>query len=241
MYEEGNSLSQFMIKLSSYINYPQQECPDFLIVQYHRFFTLITLKGCLFSLVHSIVGGQASHTSFDKIAASLKIVVDEVLKVLSLTRKDLEVAGQKGVVSIDKERVFIREAVTDFFAALMDHANMYLVKRYKQEISELFFHDNFFQMSRRNLRKWSKIINHFISDHKDAVFEDLLYKWNTQAGLLTSKETENKQKVIALKRVSFLLFSGSIDQYDDKLDLLLKKMTEGLKIPAQKKKADLQT
>ena len=46
---------------------------------------------------------------------------------------------------------------------------------------------------------------------------------------MTSKETENKQKIIALKRVSFLVFSGNVDQYDDKLDLLLKKMTEGLK------------
>jgi hypothetical protein len=95
-------------------------------------------------------------------------------------------------------------------------------------------------MSRRNLKKWSKIINHFISDHKDAVFDDLLYKWNTQAGLLTSKETENKQKIIALKRVSFLVYSGNVDQYDDKLDLLLKKMTEGLKMSTNKKFPELQ-
>jgi hypothetical protein len=66
-------------------------------------------------------------------------------------------------------------------------------------------------MSRRNLRKWTKIINHFISDHKDAVFDDLLYKWNTQAGLLTTTDSANRQKVIALKRVSFLVFSGNID------------------------------
>ena len=46
---------------------------------------------------------------------------------------------------------------------------------------------------------------------------------------MTSKETENKQKIIALKRVSFLVFSGDVDQYIDKLDLLLKKMTEGFK------------
>ena len=137
------------------------------------------------------------------------------------------------------ERAFIREVVTDFFASLMDSANMYLVKRYKPEISEIFFSDTFFQMSRRNLRKWCKIINHVISDHKDAVFDDLLYKWNTQAGLLTSKETENKQKIIALKRVSFLVFSGNVDQYDDKLDQLLKKMTEGLKMGANKKFPEL--
>ncbi len=68
----------------------------------------------------------------------------------------------------------------------------------------------------------------------------MVYKWNTQAGLLTSKDFEIKQKCIALKRVAFLVFSGDSDQYaedyqikiinnDDKLDLLLKKMAEGFK------------
>jgi hypothetical protein len=60
--------------------------------------------------------------------------------------------------------VVIREAVTDFFATLMDKANQLLVKPYKREISELFYSDNFFQQSRRTLKKWCKIINHFISD-----------------------------------------------------------------------------
>lgn len=32
-----------------------------------------------------------------------------------------------------------------------------------------------------------------------------------------------------MKRVAFLVFSGDQDQYDDKMDLLLKKMTEGFK------------
>jgi hypothetical protein len=230
IFEEGNSNSKFMETLSEFINNPQLECPDSLLTHYHRFFTIIVLKSCLFNTVNSIVGGNASHNAYEKIAASLKIVVDEVLNVLTNKKENEK----------DREKAFIREAVTDFFAALMDVANLYLVKRYRQEINDLFLSDNFFQMSRRNLRKWCKIINHFISDHKDAVFESLLYYWNTQAGLLTSKETENKQKVIALKRVSFLVFSGNVDQYDDKLDLLLKKMTEGLKMSTTKKLPELQ-
>jgi len=36
------------------------------------------------------------------------------------------------------------------------------------------------------------------------------------------------------------VFSGDIDQYDDKLDLLLRKMTEGLKMGANKKFPELQ-
>jgi hypothetical protein len=72
------------------------------------------------------------------------------------------------------------------------------------------------------------------------VFEDLVYKWNTQAGLLTSKDFEIRQKCVALKRVAFLVFSGDQDQYDDKLDLLLKKMTEGFKTNKKYKELRIQ-
>jgi len=84
-------------------------------------------------------------------------------------------------------------------------------------------------MSRRSLRKWSKIINHYISDQKDTVFDELWVRHNKEAGFMSSKDSEEKIKENALKRVAFLLFSGNSDQYDEKLDLLLKKMTDGLK------------
>lgn len=82
----------------------------------------------MFNLVHSIIGGNASHTAFDKIASSLKLIVDEVLKVLSGGSGTN--GGKKDAVK-DRDQAFIREAVTDFFASLMDVANLYLVKRYK--------------------------------------------------------------------------------------------------------------
>ena len=39
-----------------------------------------------------------------------------------------------------------------------------------------------------------------------------------QGGFLSNRDTEEKIKENALKRVAFLLFSGNVDQYDDKLD-----------------------
>ena len=47
--------------------------------------------------------------------------------------------------------------------------------------------------------------------------------------MFVSKEFEIKQKCISLKRVAFLVFSGNVDQYEDQLELLLKKMTEVFK------------
>jgi hypothetical protein len=70
-------------------------------------------------MVFSIIEGHNSHTSFEKIQSSLKIIVDEILKILSKKEEK------------EKDRLFYREAVTDFFASLMDVASQYLVKRYK--------------------------------------------------------------------------------------------------------------
>ena len=65
-------------------------------------------------MTHLLVGGHLIHNAFDKIAASLKTIVDEVLKILNNTKKD-------GI--IDPNKSFIREAVVDFFASLMDTAS----------------------------------------------------------------------------------------------------------------------
>lgn len=154
------------------------------------------MKGVLFTTVQNIIDNASSHSSTEKIQGALKIVVDEVIKVLN--KKEQAMENRDNPTDAEQESAFLREVFTDFFASLMDRGSMYLVARYKQEISELFFADTFFQTSRRNMRKWCKIINKFISyqsehmHHKDAVFDDLVYKWNTQAGLLTSRETENK-------------------------------------------------
>lgn len=66
-------------------------------------------------------------------------------------------------------------------------------------------------------------------EQKTEVFDDLIYKWNTQAGVFISRDFEIKQKCIALKRVAFMVYAGEQDQYQDHLDLLLKKMTDGFK------------
>ena len=127
-FDEKDNISQLMIDLSEYINKDDQECPGFLLNQYFKFFTIITLKSILYPMVQSIVG----HTNHDKITTSLSIIVNVVLQILN--KRDEK----------DKQQIVIRETVTDFFATLMDKANQLLVKPYKREINELFYSDNFF-------------------------------------------------------------------------------------------------
>jgi len=53
------------------------------------------------------------------------MIVEEVLKILNNTKKE---------TVLDQNKSFIREALVDFFASLMDTASQYLIKRYKAEI-----------------------------------------------------------------------------------------------------------
>jgi hypothetical protein len=64
-YDEGDSLARFLVEMTQFINYPETECPDTTLAYYHRFYTILTLKGCLFKMVNSILGG---HTASDKIS-----------------------------------------------------------------------------------------------------------------------------------------------------------------------------
>jgi hypothetical protein len=73
-------------------------------------------------MLNSLIGSKDQHNAYEKLAQSLKIIVDEILKVLNNNKKDSKDATEK---------TFIREAVTDFFASLLSEASEYLVKRYK--------------------------------------------------------------------------------------------------------------
>jgi len=137
-----------MQELRGYISAGEAQCPSFLITKYFKFFTIITLKSILYPMVQSIL----VHNNHEKITSALSIIVGVIMQILN--------GKSKG----EKEDPVIRETVTDFLASLMDKANQLLVKPYKKEITELFFSDNFFSMNRRTLRKWCRIINHFIMD-----------------------------------------------------------------------------
>ena len=122
----------------------------------------------------------------------------------------------------------------------MEKAHHILVKTYRKQISEIFFSDFFFDSSSRALNKWSIIINLYMNYEKNDLIDDIINKWNTSAGMFTSKLYETKQKCTAIKRVAFLLYSSEVDKYIDKIDLLLKKMTENFKMSHLDYKARIQ-
>ena len=110
-FDEKDKISEFMYELTEYIGTGEDrntsQCPSFLLLRYFKFFTIITLKSILFSMVQSIL----VHSNSDKITGALSIIVSAVLQILN------------NKVRGDKDDIVIREIITDFFAILMDKAN----------------------------------------------------------------------------------------------------------------------
>lgn len=204
------------------------------IDKYFKYFVIVTLK----SVMHSMLTKVILHQHPDKMTSALSIIVNAILH--HLKAQSVMLAKEESQRNIDKNQGAILEALTDFFATLLEKAKMLVIKQYKKEISDLFLSDSFFNMTRRSFKNWSKIIYHFITQEKNEVFEDLLYKWNTQAGMFTSKTYELQQKCIALKRISFLVYAGEADHYEDQIQLLLKKMAEGFKQTPKSKELQIQ-
>ena len=118
-------------------------------------------------------------TSVDLITKNIYEIVDVVIKIIMHTSKT-------------KYKEEIIESATDLFACLMEKASNYIVKQYWKEINELFFSDNFFDTTLRTLNNWATIINLYINHEKNELIEDIFVKWNTSAGMFTSKKFETE-------------------------------------------------
>ncbi|CAI2382310.1 unnamed protein product [Moneuplotes crassus] len=184
--------------------------PNFLKT-FFSYYTVQTMKNLFFSLLHNVL----LSSSQEKIVYNLDTIVGVIIHILQRKRDHPPV---------------LTDIVTELFAGLMKNADAILVKTYRKQISEIFFSDSFFDSSSRALNKWKTIIEYYMNHEKNDLIDDIISKWNTSAGMFTSKHYETKQKCTAIKRVAFLLYSSATDHYLDKIDLLLKKMTENFKM-----------
>lgn len=187
------------------------QMPPYFLEIFFNYYTVQTMKNLFFLLLHNVL----LSSSQEKIVYNLDTIVGVSIHILQNKK--------------DKPPV-ITDIVTELFAGLMKNADKILVKTYRKQISEIFFSDYFFDASSRALNKWKTIIDYYMNHEKNDLIDDIINKWNTSAGMFTSKHYETKQKCTAIKRVAFLLYSSSTDHYLDKIDLLLKKMTENFKM-----------
>ena len=149
----------------------QEQVAPYLLIRFYQFSASIVLKNCFFTLLHNVL----LSTNVDKITQNIYEIVNVIIAMLNRKSKHYNI---------------IVEAVTDLFAILMENAHNYIVKNYRKEVAEMFFDDEFFKTSSLALRNWTTIIHLYMNHEKEELIEDIFYKWNTSAGMFTSKKFE---------------------------------------------------
>ncbi|KAI8082733.1 Dopey, N-terminal-domain-containing protein [Halteromyces radiatus] len=108
-------------------------------------------------------------------------------------------------------------------------------KTWRKEVWDVFNEGRFFYMTRTTAKKWCKILATMFSLEKDR-FMELMGKITTSATVnnsaffTTNKDQETWQRALHLRRVSFVIFAGTMDQFVPQLPSLQEKIVDLLKL-----------
>ncbi|KAI8329724.1 Dopey, N-terminal-domain-containing protein [Chlamydoabsidia padenii] len=109
-------------------------------------------------------------------------------------------------------------------------------KTWRKEVWDVFHDGRFFYMTRTAALKWCKILSTLFSLEKER-FMELMSKIvtsptvNNSAFFTTSnKDQETWQRALNLRRVSFVIFAGTVDQFVPQLPSLQEKIVDLLKL-----------
>eukprot|EP01094_Clydonella_sp_ATCC50884_P023658 TRINITY_DN5731_c0_g2_i1.p1 TRINITY_DN5731_c0_g2~~TRINITY_DN5731_c0_g2_i1.p1 ORF type:complete len:1753 (+),score=537.61 TRINITY_DN5731_c0_g2_i1:137-5395(+) len=123
-------------------------------------------------------------------------------------------------------------ASLQFFSGLLRFPHTFKV--WRKDISDLFYSSDFFHLDFNAVTEWRSLINHIMtvdkgfSDLKKILSKSLL---THQASMMfVSKEQENRMRARNIKRLSFVLYSGEVDQYQTQLSWIQEKLAEALRL-----------
>ncbi|KAJ3346582.1 hypothetical protein HDU83_002865 [Entophlyctis luteolus] len=110
----------------------------------------------------------------------------------------------------------------------------FAVKTWKKEVWEAFIDPRFFDMNIDMFRMWKTVMNNLANADKELRMADLAAKISvsTSANLFVSREQEQVQRALFVRRISYLLWSGTTDQYLLQLPVIQEKLVEIVKGPA---------
>ena len=190
----------------------------------NKIFTVVTLRQILSKLTLNV------HLNSDEGRYHAEqIIVKPGLEVLKTQISDVK------NLHVPAVRVY-SEFLAELMASLAE--DQHFCKKYRVDIQNIFYHENFFLMSERTLRKWQTIMRHFSDSNEDLV-DELLLRYSQVGGIFTSKSSENKQKAHTFKQLAFVIYSQDLKN-EEQLDNLLKKMTEGFKNPVKDREMRIQ-
>jgi hypothetical protein len=104
-------------------------------------------------------------------------------------------------------------------------------KTWRKEIWEVFIDNRFFYMSPPTAKKWRSIIQTAFSIEKER-FPELMTRITTSPSttFFSNKDIETMNRSLNLRRLSFVLFSGHVDQYITQLPIIQEKVVDLLKL-----------
>lgn len=115
---------------------------------------------------------------------------------------------------------------------LCEMAHMpFTYKTWRKEIWEVFIDNRFFYMNASTSKKWVKVIGTAFSIEKERMTELTARIMTSPSNtFFSNKDQETLNRSLNLRRLSFVLFAGTCDQYVPQLPVIQEKIVELLKL-----------
>ncbi|KAG0344934.1 hypothetical protein BG004_004061 [Podila humilis] len=128
-----------------------------------------------------------------------------------------------------KSRVSMNDSSVDLLCEICKIPFAY--RTWRKEIWEVFLDNRFFAMVPLVARKWKVLIQTAMTSEKDRLVE-LLGRISTSptSALFTSRDQESLNRALMLRRLTFVIWSGTVDQYLPQLPNIQEKLVELLKL-----------
>eukprot|EP01132_Coremiostelium_polycephalum_P011391 gene11391-13950_t len=165
------------------------------------------------------------------LASLLDSILDDKERIATLLANSLHnvVPYMKSKFDISRDNNYY---ATCLFASLSEFP--YNLKSIKKDALELFFDQDFFKSDIKTLEQSSRFINQIMTHDKTALadFTKVLGRnWNPSSALMfVNKDAENLNRARQLKRLSFIIWSGTENQHLSILPIVQEKIVESLRI-----------
>ncbi|KAF9430127.1 hypothetical protein BGZ94_008233 [Podila epigama] len=128
-----------------------------------------------------------------------------------------------------KSRVGINDSSVDLLVEISKIPFAY--RTWRKEVWEVFLDNRFFAMVPQVARKWRILIQTAMTSEKERLPE-LLGRISTSptSALFTSRDQESLNRALMLRRLTFVIWSGTMDQYLPQLPNIQEKLVELLKL-----------
>ncbi|KAG0365844.1 hypothetical protein BGZ54_006153 [Gamsiella multidivaricata] len=128
-----------------------------------------------------------------------------------------------------KSRVEINDSSVDLLCEVSKIPFVY--RTWRKEVWEVFLDNRFFAMGPAAARKWRVLIQTAMTSEKERLPELLgRISPSPTSALFTSRDQESLNRALMLRRLSFVIWCGSVDQYLPQLPNVQEKLVELLKL-----------